>query len=32
MGDPNCYTCDYCLDNCTACPDGNITSAKQWAN
>jgi len=25
MGDPNCYTCDYCLDNCTACPDGNIT-------
>jgi len=26
MGDPNCYTCDYCLSNCTACPDGNITS------
>ena len=25
MGDLNCYTCDYCLDNCTACPDGNIT-------
>lgn len=25
MGDPNCYTCDYCLSNCTACPDGNIT-------
>jgi hypothetical protein len=26
MGDSNCYTCDYCLSNCTACPDGNITS------
>ena len=25
MGDPNCYTCDYCLENCTACPNGNIT-------
>ena len=25
MGDSNCYTCDYCLSNCTACPDGNIT-------
>ena len=25
MGDPNCYTCDYCLENCSACPDGNIT-------
>lgn len=25
MGDPNCYYCEYCLDNCTACPDGNIT-------
>ena len=26
MGDPNCYTCDNCLENCYACPDSNITN------
>lgn len=26
MGDPNCYTCSNCLENCSACPNGNITS------
>ena len=25
MGDLNCYTCDYCLDNCYTCPNGSST-------